>query len=67
MKLSMFHTVPLSIIRSSFTVHSPMVYVILKFILLYHNAALVLYNFSLVSLYCYVSFTYLTLRNFMFV
>jgi len=31
MKLYMFRTVPLSIFRSSFTVHSTMVYVILKF------------------------------------
>jgi len=31
MKHYMFQTVPLSIIRSLFTVHSAMVYVILKF------------------------------------
>jgi len=31
MKLYMFQTVPLSIIRSLFTVHSAMVYVILKY------------------------------------
>jgi hypothetical protein len=30
-KLYMFRTVPLSVIRSSFTVHSAIVYVILKF------------------------------------
>jgi len=63
MKLYMFQTVPLSIIRSLFTVHSAMVYVIqicrqltsrirmeLQ-ILLYHIAMFVLYSFSLVFLY----------------